>query len=363
MDHEEDAGEIQERRQDGADDHFCVVHADHFRHQEGGSAHDGGHDLAACGGGRFHRSGELSGIAGLFHHRDGDGTGGDGVAHGGAGDHAAQSGGDDGDLSGATTCPAGDAVGAGDEEVTDAGGFQEGAEDDEQDDEGGTDTDGGADDTGGGIEQVVDDGFQRFPCHKGVDNKAAGHAEDGQTHHTAAALRQNQDADDAQHDLQIGDAGGTLEDALIVDDEIEEAAGADHSQDDVIPGDAVDLSRMSLTSWVESEHKQDHAAQEQRSSELFSPSCKQIHPHHEQRKGCQQVVEDLLWDSLIDTSIGFPVVLLHDLRHVVCRTYFHVMVDLRFDFGLGNHSFLVLKVCQIVRLLVYYFLSPVQAGW
>ena len=109
----------------------------------------------------------------------------------------------------------------------DAGGLQEGAEDDEQDDKGGTDTDGGADDTSGGIEQVVDDGFQRFPRHKGVDDKAAGHAEDGQAHHTAAALRQNQDADDAQHDLQIGDAGGTLEDALIIDNEIEKAASAD----------------------------------------------------------------------------------------------------------------------------------------
>ena len=227
MNHEEDAGEIQERRQDGTDDHFCIVHADHFRHQKGSSAHDGGHDLAAGRGGRFHRSGEFSGIAGLFHHRDGDGAGGNGVAHGGAGDHAAQSGGDDSDLRRAAAGPAGDAVGAGDEEIADAGGLQEGAEDDEQDDKGGTDTDGGADDTSGGIEQVVDDGFQRFPRHKGVDDKAAGHAEDGQAHHTAAALRQNQDADDAQHDLQIGDAGGTLEDALIIDNEIEKAASAD----------------------------------------------------------------------------------------------------------------------------------------
>ena len=112
---------------------------------------------------------------------------------------------------------------------------------------------------------------------------------------------------------------------------------------------------MPLPCRIQGKDKQNDQPQEQRSSELFSPSCKQVHPHHEQRKGCQQVMENLLRDPLIDTSIGFPVVLLHDLRHVVCRAHFHIVVDSRFDFRLGNHSFLVLKVCQIVRLLVYYF--------
>ena len=123
-------------------------YADHFRHQERRSAHDGGHDLAAGGGRSLDRAGKLRGIAGLLHHRDGDGTGGNGVADGGTGDHAAQGGGDDRDLRRTAGSPADQRVRAVDEEVGDTGGLKERAEDDEQRDVGRADGDRGADDAG-----------------------------------------------------------------------------------------------------------------------------------------------------------------------------------------------------------------------
>ncbi len=107
MDGDVNAGEVQHGGQDGLQSHLGIGDAHVLGHQEGGGAHDGGHDLAAGGGGRLNGSGKFGLVARLFHHGDGDGAGGHGVAHGGAGHHAAQGGGDHGHLGGAAGGPAG----------------------------------------------------------------------------------------------------------------------------------------------------------------------------------------------------------------------------------------------------------------
>ena len=74
-----------------ADGH--VGDAQHFGHQEGDGAHDGGHDLAAGRGSSFDSASFLGGIADLLHHGDGHNAGAGHVGGGGAGDHAHQTGG------------------------------------------------------------------------------------------------------------------------------------------------------------------------------------------------------------------------------------------------------------------------------
>ena len=63
VDAQEDAEEVEERRQDRTDDDVGILIAGHFRHDERRSAHDGGHDLAAGGGRSLDRAGKLGGIA------------------------------------------------------------------------------------------------------------------------------------------------------------------------------------------------------------------------------------------------------------------------------------------------------------
>ena len=166
-----DAGEIQHGRQDGPHGDGAVRLAGELGHEEGGSAHDRRHDLAAGGSGSLHGAGELALIAGLFHHGDGNGAGSHGVAHGGAGHHAAQGGGDDGHLGGAAGGGAGHGVGQADEEAGDAGALQERAEDDEHDDELGTHVHRTAENAVGGIEHGADhlvDGHAQLLSGEGV---------------------------------------------------------------------------------------------------------------------------------------------------------------------------------------------------
>jgi len=179
VDHKEDAREVQESGQDGPDHDLRVGDADHLSHEESGGAHDGGHDLSASGGGGLNGTRELRGIASLLHQGDGNGAGGHGVAHRGTGHHAAQSGRDDGYLGGTAGGGACDGVCPFNEEVGDAGGLQESAEDDEQHDVGAAHADGGANDAVGGVEQVVHNALHRLSGKHGqisIKNEGRGHA-------------------------------------------------------------------------------------------------------------------------------------------------------------------------------------------
>ena len=324
MDGDEDPGEVQQRGQDGLDGHLGVGQLHVLGHEEGRRTHDGGHDLAAGGGRGLDGAGELGLVAGLLHHGDGEGTGGDGVAHGGAGHHAAQGGADNSHLRRAAAGPASQTVGKADEEVGDAGALQERAEDDEQNDVGVAHVDGRTDNAAGGVEQLVDDGFQRViqggAVHRTgvaqlvderVHDQHARHAQNGQTHAAAAQLHQDQDTHHADDDVDRLDTGGQAHQRHGVQREVEEAGRAHHHQHDIVPGQVVDPDVV-LAGGVGQEADDNDAAHEHGEPDLGHGLGKQGHADAEQTERGHEDADDQLGRALPQAGGGFTVIFTHD---------------------------------------------------
>ena len=72
MNLDDDTQVIQQSRYGCPGDDVRVGHADHFRHDEGRSAHDGRQQLPANGSRGFYCAGKLFRVAGFFHQRDGE---------------------------------------------------------------------------------------------------------------------------------------------------------------------------------------------------------------------------------------------------------------------------------------------------
>ena len=287
VDHQEDAGEIQGGRQDGAHQDVGVLSIRHLSHQEGRSAQDGGHDLTAGGSGRLDGAGKLGGIAGPLHQGDGDRAGGHGVAHGGAGHHAAQGGGNDSHLSGAAGGRAGDAVGAVNKERSDTGGLQEGSEQHEQEDVRGADLDGGTDDAVGGIDQVIDGALKGLVSthrQQGVGHKGGRHNDDGDADDPAAGLYQHQDRNDADDNLGGADAAAHGDQLFFEDDLIEINANCHHKQDNVVNRNMIGLELHILFDGVHDEDKRQYDAQEETAAHAALPGGKHTDPDHRQHE-------------------------------------------------------------------------------
>ena len=252
MDGNIDAGEVEDSGQDGLRGHLCVGDSHEFGHQEGSSAHDGGHDLTAGRGRCLNGAGKLRLIARLLHHGDGDRTGGHGVAHGGAGHHAAQGGGDNSHLGGTAGGGTGHGIRQINEEAGNSGALQERAEDDEYHDILGTHLDGGTHDAVGGVEQVVNH-LAETDIGEGIDEQCTHHTQDGDAHAAPAQLSKSQDADDGDghHDGLFGDVAGQLQDLLCVECKVEEGASAQHHNDDVVPRHVVDPNHPLLDGIIE----------------------------------------------------------------------------------------------------------------
>ena len=324
MDGNEDAGEVEHRRQDGLHGHGGVRDLHILRQQEGGGAHDGGHDLPAGGGGSLHGPGKLRLVAGLLHHGDGDGARGHGVSHGGAGHHAAESGGDNGHLGRAAGGPACQLVGKGDEEVGDAGALQERAEDDKEDDVLIAGADGRTDGAGGGVEQGIGHPAQHLEkslprhgeeVHEGVEEEGPHHKEDGQAHAAAAELHQAEDAHHGDNDLEDADVHGHLNDLHGVGRVVEEAARAHDHKENIVPGHIVHPDVVVACGVVEIADDHD-AAQESREADLLPGDAEEGHADAVDREGGHQYAQGDLLPTLPDTDVGLPVILLHDGVHI-----------------------------------------------
>ena len=321
MDGDEDAGEVQEGGQNGQHHDLLVDNAGRLRHDEGGGAHDGGHDLAAGGGRGFHRAGELTLIAGLLHHRDGDGAGGDGVAHGGAGHHAAQGGGDDGHLGRAAGGGASHAVGQADKEIGNSGALQKRAENDKHDNKLLAGGNGGADDAVGGVKQVKEGLAQadiRPKGRKGIHNQNASHAQDGQAHAAAAQLHHDQNADHRegkQHGVGADNGVVGQGDLLRVKGEVEKGDAPHNHDDDVVPGQAVHLD-MALPDGEIQISDDDNPAQESAQAKFGLVSVNQGQIYTEQGKSNCDELYNPLGGPLPHTDVGLPVKLFHDLVHI-----------------------------------------------
>ena len=157
VDHGSNGKEVKQGRNDGTGCDLDVGNPQELGHDEGRRPHDGGHDLAACGGGGFHGSREDRAIAHLLHQGNREGARRHRVGHGRAADGAHEAAGDDGDLRRPPGGPAGQRHGEVHEELGEARPGDEEPEEDEVEDEGGHDPQGDAVDALGAEEHVVDD--------------------------------------------------------------------------------------------------------------------------------------------------------------------------------------------------------------
>ena len=354
MDSDVDAGEVQHSRQNGPHSDLAVRLTGELRHQKGGGAHDGGHDLAAGRGGSLHGAGKFTLVAGLLHHGDGDGAGGDGVAHRGAGHHAAQGGGDDRHLGGAAGSSAGHGVGQADKEVGDAGTLQEGTEDDEHHNELGAHVDGAAEDTVGGVEHGADhlveghlQGVGTHQVHKGVHQQDTGHAQNGQAHAPAAKLHQRQNGDEAHDHVKVilHDPGGHADDLFRVDGVEEIGTGAHHQQYDIVPGHMVDAGIAFSGREGQKSDQQDHPHEYRQADLLQGVEEHGIH-NAVRRENRHENADHQFGRPLPDTGVGLPVILFHH----------------RFHIGSGAYGGVVLRLSGRNLLLRHLFLKKAHGG-
>ena len=214
-------------------------------------------------------------------------------------------------------------VGKRNEEIRNARALEERAEDDEQHDVGIADADRRADDTARGVEQLVDDVLERL-IEAGVvtqlvieriDDQKTRHDQDRQTHAAAAQLDEHQNADDADHHMDGLDARGELDHRHRVEGKIEEAARADHHQQDVVPGQVIRLHMVLAGGEIEEAREHDKA-HEAGQADLRHGRGKQRHANAQQGKGGHK---DLDHDGLPagpDPGVGFAVIFAHDLINV-----------------------------------------------
>ena len=317
MDRNENTEEIQDCGKDRPLDDVSVGNTDKVRHQESGGAHDGRHDLAACGGSRFDRAGELVLITGLLHHGNGNGTGGHGVADRRTGDHAAESGGNDRHLGGTAGETSGDGVGHINEEIGNAGPFQEGAENDKDDDIFGTDVDRRSQYAFLGIEKVADQIFD--PAEKGgvgqsvgqgVDQKEPCHAQNGDTDAAPGDLHQGQYADDTYDDLIPLKAGTLVDDLVGVEGIVQKGARARDHKDNVIDRNIVGPDLV-LSVGVDQKAHQNDQGHEGGQTDLLQESSKQSHIDTPDGEGSQNESNGNLRLPGPDTCIGLAVIFSH----------------------------------------------------
>ena len=248
MDGNEDAGKIEHSRNDRADDDVAVRCAHDISHQERRGAHDRRHDLSAGGSGCLNGARELAAVTGLLHQRDRDGTGTDGISDGRAGDHAQESGRYDRDLGGTARETADEGVREIDEEVGNARPLQERAEDDENNNElrarvdrRGQDAFFGIEEQADRIVQAADESRVGQARRQRIDDERGRHDQDRQPYGPSADLREADDADHADRDLHVGELAALLDDLNGIEHEIQERTCAADHQDNVVPGDVVDL--------------------------------------------------------------------------------------------------------------------------
>ena len=327
MDGNEYAREVQHRRQNGAQGDLAVGDVHILRHEEGRRAHDGGHYLAAGGGGRLDSAGKLRLVAGLFHHRDRDGAGGDGVADGGAGHHAAQRRGNDGDLCRAAGEAADEGVGKVDEECGDAGALKEGTEDDEHDDVLRADLHGGGHDAAGGVEKGVEQALEAEAGGEGVDKQHTGYTQDGHADAAAAQLHQHKDADNADDDLKIRHLRGAGEHAdkrVIAEAIVEEAGRANYHQHEIVPGDVV-VTHVVLAGGVgEIAHYHDQT-QKSRQALFKRGDGEQGGINAVKREDDHDRAHDDGDLALPYARVRLPVILAHELFHVLRRAHIDIL--------------------------------------
>jgi hypothetical protein len=203
---------VHDRRHQGHLDDGQVAGVGEFGHEKRAGAHDGRHELSAGGGGRFDGAGHMGPVADFLHHGDGEGARGHDISNSGAGHRSHEAGGDHRGLGRPAGKATGEGVGQFDEKIAAAGGFQKGAEQDEDEDKGGGHADGQAEDALGGQPEgggdafdgvaFVDDQFGHVRSEIGIEHRHRTDAGHDDTDDPPAGFQHQQGADDADH--QVG---------------------------------------------------------------------------------------------------------------------------------------------------------------
>ena len=317
MNGNENTGKIQNRRQDRLQRDLCVRDLHIVSHQECCRAQNGGHDLTAGRSGSFRSCRKLGRIAGLLHQRNGDRTGTHGIGNGRTGNHTLKCRCHNSHLSGTAGETTHDRIGDLNEEIADAGTLQERAEDNEHTNELGADINGGGEDAFLGEEQgshqhiqsSAEVGIGQTPNQR-IGHKTAGHDQNGKTHAAAADLCQGQNAHDTDNDLIPLKLAALLDNVISIEGEVQERAGTQHHQHDIIPGQGVDLLITLLNREHQVTHKHD-AGHKRGQTDLFQPAGEQSHINYEQSEAGQQDIDNQAGGTFPNAGVGFPVILFH----------------------------------------------------
>ena len=350
FDDDVDTNEIQKGGDQGSLDHFGIADAHGFGHQESGSTHHRGHDLAAGGSGGFNGCGKFLAVAQLLHHGDGEGAAAHGIGHGAAGHRTFQGAGQHGHLGGAAALMAGNGIGKVDEEGAHFGALQECAKENKQENEGGGSAKGRAHDAFGGVDQLFNDlldglaSVSQKAGHIGakvsIQQENGSHAHDGQAHHTAAAFEQqhNQDAADPDIDGQhFTDAVGQLH---MLQGTIQAYAHTGQGQDDIIKGQHIPASLLGDGENEEDQHH--HKAQMQRTQlgggDIGGKGGVKLNAGEENAQG----KHDPLQRALEVPGDAFTVVFFHDGLHFAVGSFKCLMFFClgQFHFFLRQNGFL-----------------------
>ena len=240
VDAEPDAREVEEGRHDGRLDDIDVGNADELSHEEGRSAHDRRHELAARRGSRLNGSSEILVVAEFLHHRDGQGARADNVGDGAAGNCAHEAGRQHGDFRRAAAGPAGDGIGKVDEELAEARRLQVSAEQDEQEDERRRDAERDAEDALCREVEVADELLDRQPAvredarhvgtGKGVDQEGQHDADHRQADDAARRLDDEQDAQQTDNEVNARDSARAQHEMLILHHDVGRRRSAENGE-------------------------------------------------------------------------------------------------------------------------------------
>jgi hypothetical protein len=222
MDEEVDRAEIEEGREDRDEHDVDVRDARELGHQERARAHEGRHDLPARGGRGLDPARLRRAVAELLHERDGEGARGDDVGDGRSADRAHAGRGDDGGLGRAAPLPPRGGIGEVDEELARPCHFEEGAEEDEDEDEGGRDAERQAEDAFGAERHLARDAFERVaavvedpghpvgekrelapPPGEGIGDEDRADDRHPEAHRAPRGLEHDEDRQDADPDVDV----------------------------------------------------------------------------------------------------------------------------------------------------------------
>ena len=292
-----------------------------FCHKKCGCAHNRRHDLAACGGSGFHSACKFRLIACLFHHRDSDRTGGYRVAYRRPGYHAAQSRGDNSNLSRPARRGARDGVCQIDEKGGYSGSFQKGTEDNKHDDVLGTDVNRGAHNACGGIEEVIND-LAETNVRKRIDQQHTHHTENGDTD-AAPAEFHIAEYGGYCHDNHLRvtcHTGGKFDDGVGIKSAVEKRKSTDYKQNDIIPGNVIG-SNMFFTDGIIEVAEHQHQPEIKIQLLFRHHGAEQGYPDAIYRECRTEITDDFCRNSFPDAGVGFPVIFFHQL-FCACRCGF-----------------------------------------